>query len=1612
MSNAVEPGIDEIIEQVLAIIGEKLSDEARVLAEAFVRQYYGGTAAEDLSEREPADLYGAALGQLNFLRQRAAGARRVRVFNPQLDQHGWQSTHTIVEVCCDDMPFLVDSIRMALNRRGLTIHLIVHPVMRLRRDADGRVVAVLERDEEGDDDTFTEAVMHFEVDRQAEREVLEEMQAEIEDVLRDVAAAVTDWPAMRERMTAVLAALRESPPPLPESELSEGAAFLEWLLDNHFTLLGYRDYALETIDGEDVLRAIGGSSLGVLRATDSGDVSKSFIALSAEVRALARQRTLLVVTKANSRSTVHRPGYLDYVGVKCFDADGNVVGEHRFLGLYTSVAYNSHPRNIPLLRNKVDEIVRRAGYLPNSHAGKALLNILETYPRDELFLQPAEELYKAALGILHLQERQRIRLFVHRDIYGRYYSCIVYVPRDRFNTRIRERIQEILSEAFGAVSSEFTVQLSESVLARLYFVMRVPSGTHPEYDVHELEARLVSETRSWRDDLYAALLEECGEERGTRLFRRYGAAFRAAYRENYTARIAVHDIERIEQLDDAHELAMSVYRPLEAPENTFHFKLFHRATPISLSDALPMLENMGLRVEEERPSRVTPADGSRIWVNDFGLSHTIEALDLERVTDLFQDAFAHVWSGAVENDGFNRLVLRASLAWREIVILRAYCKYLRQAGVAFSQEYMERTLTANPGIARDLVALFHARFDPSRDEAGRAEAEAIAARIREALERVANLDEDRILRSFLGLVRATLRTNYFQHDARGELKSYVSFKFDPKRIPELPEPRPMFEIWVYSTRVEGVHLRGGPVARGGLRWSDRREDFRTEVLGLVKAQMVKNAVIVPVGSKGGFVPKHLPVGGSREAVLEEGIACYKTFIRGMLDITDNLAGSEVVPPPEVIRHDGDDPYLVVAADKGTATFSDIANSVAAEYQFWLGDAFASGGSHGYDHKKMGITARGAWESVKRHFRELGTNVQSSDFTTVAIGDMAGDVFGNGMLQSRHTRLVAAFNHMHIFIDPTPDAERSFAERERLFNLPRSSWDDYDRSVISEGGGIYPRSAKSINVSPQARAALGIEEESLAPSDLIKAILKAPVDLLWNGGIGTYVKASSQRNAEVGDRANDALRVDGRDLRCRVVGEGGNLGFTQLGRIEYALAGGAINTDAIDNVGGVDCSDHEVNIKILLNGIVQKGDMTEKQRNALLIEMTDDVARLVLRNSYLQTEALSLARAQASSLVEVHSRLIRTLEREGHLDRQIEVLPSNDEFAERRAAGRGLTAPELAVLMAYIKIRLYQLLLASSMPDDANVLPELIRYFPKQVSERYRDELPSHRLSRDIIATEVANGIVNRAGITFAFRLGEETGATPDAIARAWMAARDVFAMPEYWAAVEALDNQVPVAAQTVLLLEGRKLVERASRWLLRNRPQPLDLTGLTERYATGAVALHGALPNVLSEGDRQRFEQFVADLVGRGVPEPLARRCGGFEALYSTFDVVEAAEACGDPVDVVAAVYFELAAALGLDWLRDRIIALPRENRWQTLARAALRDDLYAQQSVLTRDALRGSDIGEDASQRVADWLGRNDQNVQRCRQVLAELRGAGVADFAMMSVAMREIRALGIPVA
>ena len=1605
----------ELLAEVVGQTKGRLSGARAQEAENFLRQFYANVAADDILGEAPLNLYGAGLAIWTLGQKRKVGTAKVRAYNPRPEEQGWKSSHSIIEIINDDMPFLVDSVMAQLAKLGHEVYQVIHPVLCVVRDETGRIEKLCAPDDavEG---SLRESFMHIQIN-ELPPELLEKVRIRLGEILDDIRICVQDWKAMRGQMSAIIEDLEREPPKLPPEEISEGIEFLKWINDNHFTYLGFREYRFEGKDDKAVAKIAPDTGLGLLRDQSFRvfeglrDLGK----LPPDVQDFVKRPELLRCTKANQQSTVHRTVHLDTIAVKQFDKKGQVIGERLFLGLFTSQAYSRPPSRVPLLRRKIAKVFEKSGFDAASHDGKSLFHILESYPRDELFQIEVDELLYIARGVLHLQERKRISVFPRRDPFERFVSFLVYVPRDRFDTRLRMKILDILAQALAGSVAAFSIQLSEEALARLHIIIKTAQGKVPDIDVDDLERRIAEASRSWDDLLRQVLIEDRGEEQGLRAFARFGNAFPPAYQDHYDSQTAVSDTRRIEEALHGDGLAMNLYRPIEAQEHEVRFKTYHRGKSVPLSDVLPMLENMGLRVMGEAPYEISFEDGDEsVWIHDFALeSADGSAVSLSGVKEAFHEAFSLIWHGHVENDGFNKLVLRAGLRAREVLVLRAYCKFLRQAGIPFSQEYMEETLARNPGITQSLVKLFMIRFADRAGDDGERKAREKAAKletasINEALESVANLDEDRIIRRFLNGILCTLRSNFAQRTEKGEPKEYLSFKFASRDLEDLPKPRPFREIFVYSPRIEGVHLRFGKVARGGLRWSDRREDFRTEILGLVKAQQVKNSVIVPVGSKGGFVVKNPPpADAGREAFLEEGIACYRIFISGLLDITDNLKGADLIPPPSVMRWDEDDPYLVVAADKGTATFSDIANGVSQDYGFWLDDAFASGGSAGYDHKKMGITARGAWESVKRHFRETGKDIQKEDFTVIGVGDMSGDVFGNGMLLSEHIKLVAAFNHMHIFIDPNPDPAKSFAERKRLFDLPRSAWTDYDQKLISKGGGIFDRKAKSIKLTPEIKALLRSDAEQLTPNALLSALLQAEVELLWFGGIGTYVKHSEESDAEAGDRANDAIRVNGKALRCKVVGEGANLGMTQRARIEFALAGGRVNTDFIDNSAGVDCSDHEVNIKILLGDIETAGDMTRKQRDILLAKMTDEVAELVLRDNYLQTQSITVTESLGAHLMDRLARFMRTLEKQGLLDRPIEFLPDDETIAERMAKGIGMTRPELSVLLSYAKINLYDALIASRLPDDPFMESELIGYFPKPLQQKFAKQIRNHRLRREIVATIVTNDLVNRVGAAFVHEAGEKTGMDPEDVARAYTATHAIFDMEALYGAIEALDNKVSAACQSSMLVECGRTIERATVWLLRNAKNPIAIAEEVETYRAPVAELAANLEDLLPKGHLPALVARCKEYESHGVPGDLAKLIAGLPSLAPALDIVRIAGQQEQPVLDVGRAYFIVGHRFGLDWLRHSAGRLPSDTAWEKLAVTAIVDDLYGHQSDLTRNILAGIDKIDHAERRIEDWATREQQAVARTERVISEIQSQGTADLAMLAVANRQLRAL-----
>ncbi|MDO9378628.1 MAG: NAD-glutamate dehydrogenase [Nocardioidaceae bacterium] len=1581
-----------------------------------VEDYYRDLPASELAAEQPGELEAVAQSHRALAASCPRGTSLVRAFSPTVEADGWDAGgHIVVEIVTADRPFLVDSVTSYLVEQGYGIDRLVHPQLLVSRDAEGRLLdvrvpdpAAPSRDEHDDLTDVRESWIHVDLDSSSDPEVYAKIEDGLRGVLRDVEEVTADWRPMHAKALELADEMRRPLPGVPTDEADEARELLTWLADGHFTFMGYRDYAIDDsagTGGAGVMRVVPDTGLGLLRSDRI--VSSEAGGEAAAAAARGSDRSLLIVTKADTRSTVHRPVHLDRIAVRTYDEAGTVVGERRFLGLFTSSAYAESVMRVPVLGRRTRAVLEHLRWDPQSYNGKALVDMLEGYPRDELFGARVTELAAIATDLLHSRDRRQVRSYVRRDELSRFWSCLVYLPRDRYTTDVRVRMQDLLKAAVGeGATVEYTALVSDQLLARLHFVVRPAGGTVAEPDVDDLQRRLVDAARTWDDDFATAIDAAFGQAATTETLATYAGAFPEAYKEDFAARVAVQDLQWLESLAGG-TIALKFRRSTTDGQASGRIKIYRHGTALSLADVLPVFTSLGVAVVDERPYRIS-IGSEEAWVYDFGLNY--EGRVTDAVLGEFQNAFVACWGGKAEADGFNRLVLGAGLTWRQVVVLRTYAKYLRQAGSPFSQEYQERALLDNDEIARLVVELFETRFDPdggTRDERV-ARSTAIEETITAALEEVASLDADRILRAFVGLVRATLRTNFYQLDEDDRPKPYVSVKLDARAIDDLPEPRPRFEIFCYSPRVEGVHLRFGPVARGGLRWSDRREDFRTEVLGLVKAQMVKNTVIVPVGSKGGFYCKHLPDPAvDRDAWLAEGVACYRTFISSLLDVTDNRRGTETVPPERVVRWDDDDSYLVVAADKGTATFSDIANGVSLDYGFWLGDAFASGGSIGYDHKAMGITARGAWESVRRHFRERGIDCQSEDFTCVGVGDMSGDVFGNGMLLSRHTRLVAAFDHRHVFLDPDPDAATSFAERERLFALPRSSWADYDASLISEGGGVHPRTAKTIPVTPQVRVALGLPDGvvQMSPTELLTAVLKAPVDLLWNGGIGTYVKASTETHDQVGDKANNAIRVDGADLRARCVGEGGNLGLTQLGRIEYASAGGRIDTDFIDNSAGVDTSDHEVNIKILLDRVVESGELDVAGRNELLPTMTDEVAGLVLAHNYDQNKALANSQANSSSLVHAHEDWIRALEREGHLDREIEFLPQDDEIARRRAEGGGLTAPELAVLLAYTKIVLSDELLASGIADDPFFRSELYSYFPSAIQHRYRAQIDDHPLRREIVVTRLVNQLVDSAGITFYHRLRSETGASIDELARAHAVAVEIYGTNALNDDVDALDNQVAAEVQTQVRLALRTLDERVTRWLVNNQ-RDVDAEQIVDYFGTTVQRVVAAMPRVLVGRQKEAFDAAVATFLEAGLPDDVAHRAASVGPAYSAMGIAHLAHDHDVDPELVAAVHVRVGEALGLDLFASRVQGLPRDDRWRTMARASLRDELHAVHVLFAEQVLEETS-GDDPQARVDAWVETHRAAMDRASDTLDAIWSEDEADLARLSVALRVVRGL-----
>ncbi|MHA7871056.1 MAG: NAD-glutamate dehydrogenase, partial [Hyphococcus sp.] len=1536
---------------------------------SYLDQLVRYATGEDVLWAEPDGLLQRASQAWTLATTRRAGESNVSL--QVEDGQNWKSARLVLDVITDDKPFIVDSISAALADAGKPVSFFSNAIVDTPRDDDGNRLFTGKH-------TVRESIIHAEMDPPVSDEEVEQLLADINRVLDDVSVAVQDWEPMRARLASCIAQLEKTRLTDVKSEdQKEAIEFLKWLWDNRFAFLGVRQFTYSQNGADLKFEHIQENDLGILKDPERRILKSTFLAsgdVSPAVEAFLKSGEPIIVAKANTKSLVHRRVYMDYIGVKTYSHDGAVTGEERFVGLFTSDAYNRPATDIPLIRSKVRAVLDTTSFSPGGHNEKALINILETYPRDELFQIDLETLRETSLGILRLYKRPRVKLFLRRDRFDRFVSALVFIPRDRFNSETREQIGELLAKTYNGRISAFSPSFGDAALVRVHFIIGIDPGAPEGPGLTELTRQVRTLCRNWSDELLDAMRAAHAGTTPTELFTKYEKAFGAGYKEHTEQSAVLEDIKCLEGLKKKPTI-LRAYRSAGDSDDVVRLKIYRRGGPLALSKLIPTIENLGLNVIQEAGHKVCPAGAKDMWIHDF---HTEQkngnAIKLDEVKETFEETILAVLDGRAEDDGFNALVLTAGVNWREAWLLRAAAKHHQQASFPYSPVYMEEALGKHPQIARDLVAAFHARFNPAgpakMDERRKDVAEA-DKRILDALNDVESLDEDRIIRRFLNLFSAITRTNYYQRSEKKEFKPYISFKIASQKLDELPEPRPYREIFVSSPRVDGVHLRFGPVARGGLRWSDRREDFRTEVLGLVKAQRVKNAVIVPTGSKGGFYPKQLPQTNDRAAIYEEGREAYKLFIRSLLDLTDNIVHGKTTPPPDIIRWDEDDPYLVVAADKGTAQFSDTANAISEEYGFWLGDAFASGGSAGYDHKVMGITARGAWEAVKRHFREIGKDIQTEPFTVAGVGDMSGDVFGNGMLLSEQIKLVAAFDHRDIFIDPDPDPATSYNERKRLFELPRSSWQDYDAKLISKGGGVFSRSVKSIPLSPEICAALDIEDKSLAPNDLIRAILKAPVELFWLGGIGTYFKAQGEENWRVGDRANDAVRINANDMRIKVVGEGANLGLTQLARIEFARRGGRINTDAIDNSAGVDSSDHEVNIKILLSSAIEQAELKPEDRNDLLASMTDDVASHVLVHNYEQTRALTLMADSAAADLDIYSRFMTTLERRGRLDREIEYLPDAEQIMAMRQHDEGLARPELSVLLAYAKLWLFDELVASTTPDDPLFESELFAYFPNAL-HRFIKPIVAHPLRREIIATRLSNEIIDTCGVVFAQRVVETTGLNFANVTLAYEAARRIFKLGEYAAGVDALDNKAPASLQTALYLQASNLI-REQVFHLLSRQKSRDallqngLKSVVSRYEAPVAEFKKSLPAILPPEAAHALEERRQRWIAQGAPEKEAKEAAALPALEHAVDIVDLAAESGWTNPGVGGMFFAAGRLLSVDALRDKARNEPPADHYDSVAIRQIIEDLGDRQRRLTREIV--SFVGTEPKGAPAEWV-------------------------------------------
>ncbi len=1572
----------------------------------FTCQFYRSLSLGDLQEMDTALAANIAAHAFAAYRKRSQPGAAITITAPDYLSDHFGRRRLAVTVVNRDMPFLVDSLSMSLHALGFTMYRTIHPQLWALRDEKGELTACAHAPFAT---AAAESCMYVELSPLPEGMETAVIHARLSDALAHVQYAVEDWRVMMAKLREMGTHIAGGGTFLSHAQMEEASAFLDWLLRNNFIFLGFASYDFYDAQGKECLKPVAGSELGVFRLNHEELQSRGLAGLPPEVQHFVHQAEPIEITKSNRHSVMHRDVLMDYVGVKRYDASGKVIGESRFLGLFTSSVYYQNTHEIPYIRSKVARVMEEAGFDRAGHSGKVLRATLEFFPRDELFQIGFEELLEMTLGIVSLEERPGVRAFFRRDRFERFVSCFVYMPRDKFNTYVREEVAKVLERHLNGSLSTFYSQLTDSPLARVNYIIQTTPGHIPPLDMAVLNAELGFIINYWVDSLQERLSDMLGEQRGEKLFRQFSTAFGKSYINTTQVDDAIADIQRLVTVMESRIPSFTLLNAGQA--EGWRLKMYAHASDIALSDILPMIENLGFKVRDVIPYAVTPTLGGSeahaLLIRDFTvLPQAAGTVNFDHAKPLIEEALRAIWQQEVANDGLNALVTLAGLNVRQVMLLRAYLRYGTQAGLPYSEAYIIQALRRHAEVAAFLVRLFEARFDPAQENGREARVTECHAAIAQALLQVENLSEDRILRFFADTIQASLRTNYYQRVGEAP-KPYLSFKLDSGLVPNLPLPKPWREIFVYSMTTEGIHLRGGKVARGGLRWSDRQEDFRTEVLGLMKAQIVKNTVIVPTGSKGGFVVKGDTGALNREEKQAAGIASYRQFLHGLLDITDNRVAGQVVPPAETVRYDEDDPYLVVAADKGTATFSDIANGVSAEYRFWLGDAFASGGSVGYDHKKMGITAKGAWISVTGHFSDIGRDIAAEDFTVAGIGDMSGDVFGNGMLLSRHIRLQAAFNHLHIFFDPSPDAAGSFTERERLFILARGSWDAYDASLISKGGGVFARSSKTIPLSAELQQLLGVKDKTLPPNEVIRLILKLPVDLLWNGGIGTYVKASAESHEEVGDPGNNGVRVSADELRCRVIGEGGNLGMTQRARTEYARAGGKLNTDAIDNSAGVDCSDHEVNIKIAMRLIEEQTAMPVAERNRILESMTEQVGALVLQDNRQQNRALSIAERRGTEMVEMHGQFIRTLEQDGLLNRAVEFLPSDKQLADLKAGGLGLTRPELSVLLAYSKIKLYQTLADSKLVDSDVFVSELLAYFPPLLKQRFAETLLIHPLRREIVATMLTNEIVNRAGITYILSLHKDTGHHICNIVRIYVVVREIFSLSALWQGIESLEGSIPAELQLNLLMRLTRFLRRLSVWFLAHTEQPVVMETVIAQYRASIEAFVRDYREIVSPADLEANLQDRTSLQTAGVPEDVARQLANLDFFLSACDIAMLDHASSHSLQPIGRLYYALGERLQLGWLHQFITTFSARNYWDRLALRNAIGELHDEQRRLSESVLADMQTEEEPAAALTRWLEAHGPEVARFERLMYDIRAAEKQDLSMMIVALRQLAAI-----